>query len=352
MRARNKNLNIALISSHVAVVLVIIGLIGLNYRPPIEASAQQARSFGVLDEAAAPSVDQIVAADVAKTVAQVAKLPVETNVESLSISLAGKTELAQTEVEYVSKPQIVQPESGREPVTSYKTQSGDTVQSLATKFGISDDTIRWSNKLSSDTLQANKDLVIAGTTGIIYQVKAGDTSESLAARYQSDKDRIISYNDLEITGLIAGKLIVLPNGVLPENERPGYVAPRSSGGNVSYVAVARTVFAGNKYAYGYCTWHAYNRRAELGRQVGSNWGNANTWASYARAAGFRVDKTPAAGAVFQTASGWYGFGHVGVVERVNSDGSFVVSEMNYTAWNRITSRTISAAETGQYNFIH
>lgn len=350
--ARNKKLNIALLSSHVAVVLGIIGLIALNYRAPVEATAaQEARAFGVLDEAAVPSVDQIVAADVATTVAQVAKLPVESNVQSLSISLAGKTELAQTESDYVNKPQIVQTETGREPITTYKTVNGDNVKTVASKFGISEDTVRWANNLSSDALSPDKELKIAGTTGVIYTTKAGDTAESLASKYQSDKDRIISYNDLELTGMVAGKQLVLPGGILPENERPGYVAPRSSS-NVAYVAVQSTIYAGNKYAYGYCTWYSYNRRAELGRPIGSNWGNAATWASYARAGGFQVDKTPRPGAVFQTAAGWYGFGHVGIVERVNNDGSFVTSEMNYGGWNRISSRTISAAEAGQYFYIH
>lgn len=352
-RTHSKKLNIALLSSHVAVVLVIIGIIAFNYRAPVEASpSQQSRSFGVLDEAAVPSVDQIVAADVATTVAQVAKLPVETNVESLSISLAGKTELAQTETDYVSKPQIVQPESGRAPITKFKTVSGDSVQSVAAKFGISEDTVRWANNLTSDSLQPDKELTIAGTTGVVYSVKNGDSVDQLASKYQSDKDRIVTYNDLELSGLVVGKQIVLPGGVLPENERPGYVAPRANNRNVAYVAVRSTVYAGNKYAYGYCTWYAYNRRAELGRVIGSNWGNASTWAPYARSAGFRVDKTPLPGAVFQTAAGWFGAGHVGIVERVNPDGSFVTSEMNYGGWNRISSRTISAAEAGQYNYIH
>lgn len=348
----SKKLNIALLSSHVAVVLVIFGIIAFNYRAPVEASPnQEVRTFGVLDEAAVPSVDQIVAANVATTVAQVAKLPVESNVQSLSISLAGKTELAQTETNYVSKPQIVQPESGRAPITKYKTVQGDSVQSVAAKFGISEDTVRWGNNLTSDALSADKELTIAGTTGVIYTVKNGDNAEQLATKYQTDKDRIVTYNDLELSGVVAGKQIVLPGGILPENERPGYVAPRATN-RVAYVAVQATQYAGNKYAYGYCTWYAYNRRAELGRQIGSNWGNAATWASYARAGGFAVDKTPRPGAVFQTAAGWFGAGHVGVVERVNDDGSFVVTEMNYGGWNRITSRTISAAEAGQYNYIH
>ncbi len=44
-----------------------------------------------------------------------------------------------------------------------------------------------------------------------------------------------------------------------------------------------------------------------------------------------VDKTPEVGAIFQTAAGPYG--HVGVVESVNPNGTITVSEMNYAGFN-------------------
>jgi surface antigen len=110
--------------------------------------------------------------------------------------------------------------------------------------------------------------------------------------------------------------------------------------------------AGNRYAYGYCTYYAYNRRAEIGRPIGGNWGDAVSWSSGARAAGFRVDHTPEAGAVIQNSGGWGGYGHVGVVERVNSDGSLVVSDMNYAGWNVVSTRTVSASSVASYNYIH
>lgn len=347
LRARHKHVNLALIGSHVAVVLGIVGIIGVSYRAPVEASAQTSRAYGVLDQSA-PSVDQIVAADVATTVAQMANLPVESNVQSLSITLAAKTELAQTDTAYLSKPQIVQQDTGRPPVTRYTTESGNTVQTVAAKFGISEDTVRWGNNLTSDALAAGKELIIAGTTGVVYTVKAGDDVAKLAEKYKADQDRIVNYNDLELSGLVAGKQIVIPDGIVPEAERPGYRAPARS--NVYSLRAAD--FAGNGYAYGYCTYYAYNRRAELGRPIGGNWGNASSWAAYARGAGFTVDKTPRPGAVFQTAAGWGGAGHVGVVERVNADGSFVTSEMNYGGWNRVSARTISAGEAAQYGYIH
>ena len=148
---------------------------------------------------------------------------------------------------------------------------------------------------------------------------------------------------------------MLPNGSLPEAERPGYQAPgpaaivRSSPGTSVLYGSAEAV--GNKYAYGYCTYYAYNRRAELGRPIGSFWGNAATWAAYARGAGFRVDGSPEVGAVMQNSGGWGGFGHVAVVESINSDGSVVISEMNGPAgWNVIGRRTIT--NPGDFMYIH
>jgi surface antigen len=57
-----------------------------------------------------------------------------------------------------------------------------------------------------------------------------------------------------------------------------------------------------------------------------NWGNANTWDNYARAAGYTVSSTPTVGSVAQTDRG--PFGHVANVEQI-SGGNVIVSEMNY-----------------------
>src|SRR5690606_25336541 len=135
-----------------------------------------------------------------------------------------------------------------------------------------------------------------------------------------------------------GTQVIIPNGVKAAT-RSGRSSTRSAGFSWGGSSV---VFAGNRYAYGYCTYYAFNKRAAAGRPIGSNWGNATTWAALARASGFAVDKSPRAGDVFQTSGGWGGYGHVGYVERVNADGSVLVSEMNYAGWNRVSSRTISA----------
>lgn len=350
IRNRTKRLNMALIGSHVAVVLGILGVVILGYKQPVEAAnAQVANS--ILDQETV-GVDQIAAANVASNVAQTLDLSVQDNVQNLAVSLNAKTELAQTTTTFISKPQIVQNDSGRRGVIVYAVQPGESVKTVAQKFGVSEDSIRWANGFTSDNINPGVLIQLPGVTGVIYTVKSGDTAGSLASKYKADAERILSYNDLEVSGLQPGQKIVIPDGILPENERPGYrpVANSYNGGATTGNRIGS--YAGNGYVRGYCTAYAYDRRAQLGRPIGGNWGNATTWASYARADGFVVNKTPAAGAVFQTSGGWGGLGHVGVVERVNDDGSIYVSEMNYAGFNRVSNRTIPASQVGSYNYIH
>ncbi len=229
------------------------------------------------------------------------------------------------------------------------------MQSLAQQYGISEDTIRWANSLKSDAIPAGTKVVILPVAGVLYTVQGTDTADSLAGIYQTSAEQIIAFNDVELNGLKSGLQIIIPNGIKPtvrattRTTATRSTAPRSA--NFSWGG-SGVVFAGNRYAYGYCTYYAFNKRAAAGRPVGSNWGNATTWAALARASGFAVDKNPQAGDVFQTSGGWGGYGHVGYVERVNEDGSVLVSEMNYAGWNRVSSRTISPDQVGLFNFIH
>jgi LysM repeat protein len=337
VKSREKRVNAALIGSHVAVVAGIVGILAFGYHAPVEASPNL-NSQNILEQDSL-SVDQIAAATVAADVAHTLDMSVENNVSDLAGTLSIQAELAQTDNNFLNKPQIIEQNSNRAAITTYVTKAGDTVQSVAAFFGLSDDTIRWANNLTGDAIAAGKTLTIPGVTGVVYTVKAGDTVATLADRFKADADRIVTYNDLELSGVVAGQKIIIPGGVLPNEARP------------TFRAIHMTVYGGNTYAYGYCTYYAFNRRAELGRPIGSNWGNAVSWASYARAAGYRVDRVPEAGAVFQIGgNSWSRLGHVGVVEKVNADGSITVSEMNYAGWNRISSRIIT--NVADYSYIH
>ena len=295
------------------------------------------------------SVDELAAANAVTNLAETAELPSAGDLRESETSLTIKKSLSQNDAEVITKPDIVKPDtSAARGISSYVTKEGDTMESIAKKFKISSQTLRWANNTTSDAVEPNKTLVVPLVDGVVYTVKDGDTAQSLAEKYKTSAERVVLYNDIDDGAKLSiGSRIVLPGGELPENERPGYVASRSRSTTTNASRSWLTASVGNRYAAGNCTWYAYERRMQLGRPIGSFWGNANTWVASARAAGFVVNKTPAPGAIFQTTAGYYG--HVGIVERVEN-GVVHVSDMNYAGYGIITHRELNGA--GGYLYIH
>lgn len=301
------------------------------------------------------SVDQLEVADAVASLAEATDLPSAGDLREATTSLQIQKQLAQTDTEVISKPQLIQPEtSSQRGITEYVAKPGDDLAKIAAKFKISAQTLRWANNMTSDAVEPGRTLLVPQVDGVVYTVKEGDTIAAIASKYKVDAERVLLYNSLDrVAQPTVNTRIVLPGGELPEAERPGYVAPRggrsgsshSGYGGVSYGNVAASV--GNRYAPGNCTWYSYERRLALGRPIGSFWGNANTWAASARAAGFTVNKTPAPGAIFQSSGGYYG--HVGIVDRVEN-GRVFVSDMNFAGYNVITHRELT--NPGAYNYIH
>ena len=337
---------------------LLIAVIAVGYRTPQEASVTASATPVVAttdeDEVA---VNDVVATDIAASVAEATELAVAPNIAERAVSTRIQSEYATTaDTATIAKPVIVEPTDATRSITTYTIEPGDTVDSVAAKFGITAQTIKWANDLTTDSLVVGNTLEILPRDGIVYTVADGDTIESIADKYKADASLVTTYNDLEINGVSTGLKIIIPNGELPETERPGYIAPvvysYTSTGSVSSYSGWRAASVGNRYAFGNCTWYAYERRAAIGRPVGSFWGNGGSWAYSAMASGFTVNNTPAAGAVFVEAGSP---GHAGVVESVNADGSIVVSEMNnaaYGGFNIVNNRTISAGQAAVYRYVH
>jgi surface antigen/LysM repeat protein len=316
------------------------------------------------------SVNKVVATTLAARVAETANLPVAANVANLSVSLAAKSEVASTSgTESVEKQEIVQPNNSRRELISHKVKAGETADTIAQQYGVSKDTIKWANNLTGDTLTVGKELVVPPVDGVVYTVKDNDTVASLAKKYKTSEERIIAFNDLELSGIAKDMKIIIPSGQLPEDERPGYVAPVvrqpvysggygtsyavSSGSSQTLYVNGRGTSFGNRNAYGNCTWFAWEYRKDIGRPLpNAVLGNANTWHLSLGSMGYLINRTPALGALMQTSAGGGGYGHVSVVVGMNSDGSIRVREMNYAGYNIVSERTVSASEVPRYNFIH
>lgn len=115
----------------------------------------------------------------------------------------------------------------RDSVISYQVQSGDTVTSIAEKFNISADTIRWENNLTGDKIKVGQNLKILPVTGIAHTVAKGDTVYSIAKKYDTDPQGIVDFpfntftND-ETFELAIGQTVIVPDGVMPSIQ----VSPR------------------------------------------------------------------------------------------------------------------------------
>ena len=313
----------------------------------------------------AVSADQITEFYTVSELANTLSLPTAEAVNINYNSLTVMRDIGQSSVDKLDKlekPDIVDTSHLSRGIVTYTVEEGDSLASIADRYGVSETQLRWSNGLKDTNVSPGTDLKIPSVPGIVYTVKDGDTVDSLADKYKSNKESIIITNDLESDqSLATGTVIILPSGELPETERPEYEAPRpaatSSASSSSSAAASSSAYrtywtSSNPMPWGWCTWYAWARRSQMSENyhLPGGLGNANTWAA-ALSGTFRVDNTPRAGAVMQTTAGYYG--HVAIVEKVNSDGSVTYTDMNGVAgWGRVGEATISASQAAAYRYIH
>lgn len=112
----------------------------------------------------------------------------------------------------------------RSEIIEYIVKEGDTVSTIAEKFGISIDTIRWENNLKTiKSIKADDKLRILPITGVSHKVQHGETIYSIAKRYQVDAQVIVnwpynSYANDETFALAVGQELIIPEGIMPKAE--------------------------------------------------------------------------------------------------------------------------------------
>lgn len=112
-------------------------------------------------------------------------------------------------------------EKPRDQVISYTITAGDTLSTVADKFGVSIDTIKWSNDLKRDSLSIGQELKIPPVSGIVIKVKEGETVQTIAKKYKTESQKIVNFPfndfaDLDTFALNVGQTLIVPDGVMPE----------------------------------------------------------------------------------------------------------------------------------------
>lgn len=113
----------------------------------------------------------------------------------------------------------------RDKVENYTVVAGDTLSGIATKFGVSTDTIRWENNLSSiNSIKPGQTLRILPVTGVKHTVSRGETIYTIAKKYGANPQAIVdfpfnTFADNENFTLAVGQELIVPDGEKP-NEQP------------------------------------------------------------------------------------------------------------------------------------
>ena len=111
----------------------------------------------------------------------------------------------------------------------YTVKAGDSLYSIAQKYGTTVDKIKSDNKLSSNTLSIGQVLMLDDNTKeevveecfgedlvededyIVYVVKAGDNLYSIARKYNTSVSEIKSLNNLTSNNLSIGQELKIPS---------------------------------------------------------------------------------------------------------------------------------------------
>jgi len=100
----------------------------------------------------------------------------------------------------------------RTEVIDYVVQLGDTVSSIANRFGVSVNTVLWANNLGNYSLIRPGDtLSILPFSGLLYSVKSGDNLSKIANTYKIESEDIATHNNVAVNdSLKIGQKLILP----------------------------------------------------------------------------------------------------------------------------------------------
>jgi len=100
---------------------------------------------------------------------------------------------------------------GSEESVYYVVKPGDSLYSIANKYGVTVNELKTINGLTSNILSINQRLIIPNTNNAeTYTVKSGDSLYSIASRYNTSVSELKSANNLTSNLLSVGQILIIP----------------------------------------------------------------------------------------------------------------------------------------------
>lgn len=118
----------------------------------------------------------------------------------------------------------------RDKLYMYTVRAGDTLKTVADKFGIRTDTILENNDVG-ESLKIGQQIRILPIDGVIYKVGAGDTLDGIAQYLSTSPENIINFKGNNVARgikLQANTSLVVPGGVWPPPPPPPPPPPQAT----------------------------------------------------------------------------------------------------------------------------
>ncbi len=107
-------------------------------------------------------------------------------------------------------------------VSEYSVKEGDNLSSIAAKFDVSIESVKWANpSINWQKVKPGVVVSMPPVTGVVYKVRPGDTVYSIAKKFQTNAQGIVDFplntfsNDETFT-LVAGQTLIVPDGIMPD----------------------------------------------------------------------------------------------------------------------------------------
>lgn len=244
---------------------------------------------------------------------------------------------------------------------NYTVKSGDTLSGIAGNFNLRVSTLQSANKLKGDLLSVGQRLLILPDDGLLIKTSSNTTLPDIVKKFSITVEQLMVDNGLETPEDVPELIFCYRCSNTSAVLRPSAVskvvavattqsvAPTNSEVELSAIEAGDWVDLedAHEFPVGFCTYYVAKKvKITFG-------GNAVHWLSNAKAAGYATGDIPAAGAIVSMHGvGRYAkYGHVAFVERVEGE-NIIVSEMNYTGWNQISSRSIPVSSLDIRGYIY
>jgi murein DD-endopeptidase MepM/ murein hydrolase activator NlpD len=95
----------------------------------------------------------------------------------------------------------------------HQVKEGDSIPKIAARYGVSADTIRWANGLTTgSSIRPGQELLILPVDGVLHVVRRGQTLSRIAQLYDIPVDTIIKQNRIKGGFIVAGEQLIIPGG--------------------------------------------------------------------------------------------------------------------------------------------